>query len=560
MIRKKLYTVGILAALIFGLFGGLLAIAQGRAVNADGIDEIVTIDQSGYVVVYNYLGAEIFKSAENGWSYIATGDLNNDGDDEIVAISASSKKIKVYNPAGAAYSFETTYTAHSGTFKQVGVGKLVGGDAQRDIAILMGVDATHSRMIIYTPPNAAPQIDYQYEVSNWDRFAIGDFDGDGDDDFVYTYWNASYPSNFKSWLEVYKGHSPGEKLNGDATIYNESQWFDIAAGNFKNDSKMEWFGSQNLWPHSAAQEWNKGDDRINILWRISDKFDRLAAANFRGNTDGTYQAAMLRTADGVLKFAGESSSSPGTGVIWATANAGSGWLDVAAGNLDNEALYKEAIIVKSNLLRIYLITQSPSEYLDCVPHDNNQEECVEIEGSFNGQIATGDVGVFTDPPDAAEAFAASPSTITRTPAQSTTIATQTLYIRGEKNISDSIIWAAAILPEPEVQQFQEMLSSDANLSFSITAGGIEYANDAGSGQLPPVTWINLDYYTGTTPSTITVAFSDTFAASPLFDEGLHKATILIYRESGLPPEDRFRYVDVFIMVNGTSLYLPLVLK
>ncbi len=560
MMRKKLYTVGILTALIFGLLGGLLVMAQGRAVSSDGIDEIVTLDASGYVVVYNYLGAEIFKSEENGWSYIATGDLNNDGDDEIVAVSASSKKIKVYNPSGAAYSFETTYTAHSGTFKQVGVGKLVGGDAQQDIAILMGVDATHSRIIIYTPPSAATQIDYEYKITNWDQFIIGDFDGDGDDDFAYTYWNASYQSGYKSWLEVYKGHDPDTKVNNDAAIYNDSQWFDTVTGNFKNDSKMEWFGSQNLWPNSAAQEWNKGDDRINILWRISENFNRLAAANFRGNADGTYQAAMLRTADGVLKFAGESSSSPGTGVVWATTNAGSGWLDVAAGNLDDEPTYKEAVIVKSTMLRIYLITQSPSDYLDCVPHDNNKEECREIEGSFNGQIAIGDVGVFTDPPDVAEAFAASPSAIARTPAQSTTIATQTLYIRGEKNISNSITWAAAILPEPEVQQFKEMLSNDAGLSFSITSGQLEYASDAGSGQLPPVDWISLSQYTGTTPSTITVAFSDTFATSPLFDEGLHKATILIYRESGLPPEDRFRYVDVSIMVNGTSLYLPLVLK
>ncbi len=560
MKRKKLYTAGILTALIFGLFGGLLTLAEGRAVNSDGIDEIVTIDQNGYVVVYNYLGAEIFKSAENGWSYIATGDLNNDGDDEIVAISVGSKKIKVYNPAGAAYSFETTYTAHSGTFKQVGVGKLVGGDTQQDIAILMGVDATHSRIIVYSPPTVAPQIDYEYAVSNWDRFIVGDFDGDGDDDFAYTYWNASYPDGLKSWLEIYKGHDPNTKIDRDATIYNDSQWFDMVAGNFKNDSKMEWFGSQNLSPNSAAQEWDKGDDKIRTRWSISENFNRLAAANFRGNADGTYQAAMLRTSDGVLKFAGESSSSPGTGVIWATANAGSGWLDVAAGNLDDEATYKEAVIVKSTMLRIYLITQSPSDYLDCVPHDNNKEECVEIEGSFSGQIAIGDVGVFTDPPDATEAFAASPSAITHTPAQSTTIATQTLYIRGEKNISDSITWAATILPEPEVQQFKEMLSNDASLSFSITSGQLEYANETGSGQLPPVPWISLSQYTGTTPSTITVAFSDTFATSPLFDEGLHKATILIYRESGLPTEDRFRYVDVSIIVNGTSLYLPMVLK
>ncbi len=560
MKRKKLYTTGILTALIFGLFGGLLVIAQGRAVTSDGIDEIVTIDQNGYVVVYNYLGAEIFKSAENGWSYIATGDLNNDGDDEIVAISASSKKIKVYNPAGAAYSFETTYTAHSGTFKQVGVGKLVGGDTQQDIAILMGVDATHSRIIVYSPPTVAPQVDYEYAVSNWDRFVIGDFDGDGDDDFTYTYWNASYQSGYKSWLEIYKGSEPEKKIDGDAGIYNDSQWFDMAAGNFKNDSKTEWFGSQNLDPNSAAQEWSESKDEIRTIWRISENFNRLAAANFRGNADGTYQAAMLRTSDGALKFAGESSTSPGTGVVWATVNVGSDWLDVAAGNLDTEADYREAVIVKSTMLRIYLITQSPSEYLDCTPHDNNKEECREIEGSFNGQITIGDVGVFTDPPDVTEAFAVSPSTITRTPAQSTTIATQTLYIRGEKNISDSITWTAAVLPEANVQQFKEMLANNANLSFSITEDSIEYASNAGSGQLPPVDWISLSQYTGTTPSTITLAFSNTFAASPLFEEGLHKATILIYRESGLPPADRFRYIDVFIMVNGRSMYLPLVLK
>ncbi len=335
--------------------------------------------------------------------------------------------------------------------------------------------------------------------------------------------------------------------------------FDIAAGNFKDDVKMEWFGLQNLSPNSAAQEWNEGDDKIKTRWKIAENFNRVAVAKFQNLA--TDQAVLLRTADGVLKFAGESSTSPGTGVVWGTASVGSNWLNVAAGNLDDEAAYKEAVIIKSNLMRIYLISQSPDEYLDCAPHAPDfQEECVEISGSFSGEIAVGDLGVFTKPPKTPDPYVMSPTIIMRSPILSSTIAPQTLFIRGESAISVPIAWTAAFLPEMEATRFKELSATEHDLSISITSQGVEYTSSAESGTLLPVSWIGLSAYAGTTPSTITTVFSNTFPGSPLFDTGLHQATILFYREAGVPPEERFRYADVYINVSRQKIYLPVIMR
>ena len=96
------------------------------------------------------------------------------------------------------------------------------------------------------------------------------------------------------------------------------------------------------------------------------------------------------------------------------------------------------------------------------------------------------------------------------------------------------------------------------MTITITPAGIRYSDGAGTGELPSVPWLALSAYTGTTPSTVTLTFSDTNVGSPVRDNGIYQAMILVWQTD--LPDDRFRYTDVTLIVGVDRLYLPLILS
>jgi len=550
---------GLLAAWILTLPGALLA--QGPSPRAqattDGIDEIVVVGTDGYVYAYDYQGRQVFKSPENGWQLVTTGDLNGDGDHEIIAVGGN--RIKAYDPqiVNTEYDFDVTYTGSSGSFKKVGVGYLVGGDDRLDIALIRSVGGTESRIVIYKTTSTSPAKDVQFLFTNWDNFAIADYDGDGDEDFALTYWNNSYPSGVKSWLELWKGHDPSQRLEGSSTngLYSDLVWFDIAAGNFVTDNgnKVELVGSQNV-NNIRVLKWSS--KKLKDVWSVGPAFEFVAAADFRG--DGDAQVAMLRNvSSGVsLQFArsGNSNMKP-----WASISGlGTGWLNLAAGNLDTEKLKKEAVIIKSNLIRVYLQPQNGQNgedtYLDC----NTIGNCFEafnLSGQLNGELAVGDLGINFK---TVTPYEVTPATLVHTVVQSSTVPSDTFYIYGEKAVGVPLRWGAVVLSDVSARRLQRLAARHSDLSLSVTPDGLSYRGDGGTGQLPIVNWVTLSAYTGTTPSTLTVAYSDTHAGSPIFEAGAHKATILVWQDD--LPTDRFRYADVLVLVAAKMVYLPVILK
>ncbi|MFZ1771347.1 MAG: FG-GAP-like repeat-containing protein, partial [Caldilinea sp.] len=65
-------------------------------------EEIVYIDADGYIRVYdpqtpNNLPPVVFRSPDAGWYDATVGDVNGDGDDEILAF-AENGLLKIYDP------------------------------------------------------------------------------------------------------------------------------------------------------------------------------------------------------------------------------------------------------------------------------------------------------------------------------------------------------------------------------------------------------------------------------------------------------------------------------
>ncbi len=560
-------------SILFSKFHYMHAETNFPSEDVDGIEEIVVVGTDGRVYVYDYDGELVFQSSQTGWVDVAVADLNGDGDKEIIAVGQN--RIKVYDPqkiGSELYRFETTYTSNDGSFTKVGTGHFVGGDGQIDIAVMLSVEETQSRLIIYNMPHTKPVQDVLFESTNWQEFAIGDYDGDDDDDFALIDWYGGYLPNNRSWFELRKGHDPSQLLDDEnnASKISSRRWFDIASGNFvKDNGKTEWVAlradDDEGDNHTIAQQWD-GNDIVDVWgWDepIDDdgsldvtQFEFVATADFRNDDDD--QVVMLRNVDkGVSLQFGKIGS-----IIWATTSGlGTGWLNLAAGNLDSDdddsQGYKEAVIIKENLIRVFLKPQAgvggDSSYLDCSQEDN----CLDIGGSFNGALAVGDLGVHFQM-ETAEPYAVSPVTIGRRVGVSETVPSQTVFVHGEKETGTSLKWGAAIIPDYLVQSFKRDFEQNPNLSLSITPHGVEYKTDEKSVTVPNLPWMTLSAFTGTTPSTITAIFSNTHHGSPLLEtKKLHAMIIFIQKDI---PNDRFRYIDVTVVVLSDKIYIPIVIK
>ena len=555
-----------LLAVIVTLVSTLPLYAEESTVTAatDGIDEIVVVGTDGRVYAFDHEGQQVFRSTDTGWSLVTTADLNNDQDHEIIAVGGNT--IKIFDPqvSGTTYSYSFTYSGSSGSFTNVDVGNLISTDSGYEIALLRAVGNGKGRVIIYdlptTPPanpaSITPVRDVEFLVE-WNNFSIGDYDGDGDDDFALTSWDSNRPSGSQNLFELRKGHNPNERLedSGNNSQLSGSRWYDLATGNFvsTNGNKQEWVGTQEDGDEIVAQRWS--NKQIEKLWFLPTTYSFVATANFRNDKEnnlGVDQVVMLRNTSGSetgLRFVNHQ------GQQWvALTGLGTGWLNLAAGNVDEDQVYREAVLLRGNLIRVYRLAQTSTlSNFDC----NTENECLEISGSFQAALALGDLGVDIQQSQPVE-YQVSPTFIERGVLQDQPVAPATIHIQGEEEIGKPLTWSAIALPFARSKDLRTAMATDKSLSITITADGVAYAGETGTGELPIVSWITLSAYTGTTPATVTLTFSDTTVGSPVYEEKNYQAMVLVWQNQ--LSDDRFRYVDVSLTVGVDYIYLPMVTK
>lgn len=545
----------LLLTLLLVMLGGFSAQAQNTT---DGIDEIVVIGTDGYVYVYDYTGKMVYQSPEGGWLHLSTADMNGDGDHEIIV--ANDRVVKVYDPQivnNNAYSYTTSYTARSGSFTNVVTGNFLNDDGNNEIALVLSRGGTVSRIVVYDPPQTNPDLDYEFCCSNWDNIIAGDFDGDGDDDYGLTYWNSSAPDGFRSVVEFREGNDPEDYIDNndrDAQTLSNSQVFDLVAGDFRaNSNRVDWALTQNLDRVVMAQYWD-GDD-IETAWSIrgGGGFNFIAAADFRDEND-VDQLVMLRNLDPAstqtsLQFVKN-------GTVWSSKTGlGGGWLNLAAGNLDIESgdrQYEEAVLLRGDLIRIYLITQNTSTFLDC----NVAGNCLEIGGSFRGALAVADVGVNLEIPEEkqAEPFRVEPTEIRLLVEYPNSIPSPRITIYGEAAIDVPMEFGAFIVPGLNTLETQRMLEENPAIAEAIVRGE-ENIRVPGTLDFPRLDWLTLSRFSGTTTPTRTIVSAIVSNPSP----GYRSGTIIFYR-ADLSNPDRFRYTDVHFMSYTEQMYLPLTLR
>jgi hypothetical protein len=177
-----------------------IAVAGGNLSSSHSGDEISLTRDSGNAVLEGLIlfkvvsGAFADLATNSAWKWdpdfasISDGDLNGDGDDEVVMLRApnyATTSLLMVNPAGASMnSFEQSTGYGSASFKIVRTGD-TDGDGKDEIVILkgdryriytepnVGSQATETMGSFYTPLNSSPW------VSNLPYMALANVDGPG---------------------------------------------------------------------------------------------------------------------------------------------------------------------------------------------------------------------------------------------------------------------------------------------------------------------------------------------------------------------------------------------
>jgi len=199
-----------------GYAGGVF-VAAGD-VNGDGFDDIVTGTDAGttaHVKVFSgSTGAEIrsffaYPAGFNGGVRVATGDINGDGRADIItgAGPGGGPHVKVFD--GVSLSELKSFFAYSGSFAGgvfVAAGD-VNGDGQVDVVTGAGTNAAPHVKVFHGSTLAELQSFFAYPVSfsGGVRVAAGDVNGDGRAEILTSPGNGATPS-----VKVFDGLSLSE--------------------------------------------------------------------------------------------------------------------------------------------------------------------------------------------------------------------------------------------------------------------------------------------------------------------------------------------------------------
>ncbi len=123
--RGRLLVSACLLLILLALPGRALAqdLPAGWLVNPNSDDEVIYIDPSGFIRVYDPFGEPkiTWVSPEGGWGAAALGDFTGDGDDEIVAVGGegAAARLVVYDPVVASGSVDANQQFGGVPWKQL---------------------------------------------------------------------------------------------------------------------------------------------------------------------------------------------------------------------------------------------------------------------------------------------------------------------------------------------------------------------------------------------------------------------------------------------------------
>jgi len=313
-------------------------------------DEIVLLTAGGRIAVVDPHVASgyrpvSFLSDSSGWERIALGDVNGDGDAEIVALKA--EELRVFDPVPWGTPASWHMAPPEGRWTHVALGD-VDGDGQAEIiaAHTRSSETAPARVVVLDPNKTATQFQQIFartlEVPV-KLLAAGDVDGDGWDDGVVL-------GDIRALFYVFSGGM------WDTLVYyfEIKPWKSVAVGQVDANSRQEEIATSRQppsgWDSYILFRWI-GGGRVMRVDQVPyfPTMDDIDAVDMNG--DGDDELLFIRSDDSAVPLIVRNPAGyvlPRDIQIW----CGPGWKRIAGGDLDGDG-WGEIVILKERAYRIY---------------------------------------------------------------------------------------------------------------------------------------------------------------------------------------------------------------
>ena len=315
-------------------------------------DEIVLLTDEGFIQVvdpYTPPGYRpvTFRSTRGAWRYVTTGDVNGDGDAEIIATRLDDLAVfdPVVPPSGTPASWHLA--PPEGQWDQVATGDL-DADGQDEVVAVLTYwrDGLVSSILVFDPNPTATAFtqvfrkDLDVPVKD---MATGDVDGDGLDDVVVL-------GDVRALFLAFQGGLWDTLFSW----YEPHPWRALAVGQVHRDSaRAEIAVLRTVPPDQDAyvlHQW-VGGNSTTVLDRMafSPNMDDVAAVDLNG--DGDDELLFIRSDDSAVPLVVRNPAGyalPREIQIW----TGPGWKVIDGGDLDGDGL-GEIVILKETGYRIF---------------------------------------------------------------------------------------------------------------------------------------------------------------------------------------------------------------
>lgn len=349
------------------------ASAEVAAPDATADDEIVLLTSTGQIRVDDPVTPSGVKpvawnsGSDTGWTKVAAGDFNKDGDAEIVA--AKSNIFKVFDPVVQFGSQTAAYELNLGTSRTIQL--LATGDFDGDLKdeiALTVYDAPAGAWVLRIYDGGATATASEWVLwysadfgATWQDMSVGDFDDDGYDDLVLV-------RNADRRVSVYKGGPSGLSTLAGQSGY-ATNWLAVAAG----DITATYAGDEIALERDSANALTNAlillrvsgsalsDIGAGVNYKYNPDFASVALGDLNGDADD--EIVMLRDpivnkiALLVVNPAGNDMRDFAQTIGFGTA----AWKLVRAGDVDGDTL-DEIVVLRGNEYRIYGAPASNDNY------------------------------------------------------------------------------------------------------------------------------------------------------------------------------------------------------
>ncbi len=338
--------------------------------SADPDEEIVYLDNAGFIRVLDTLQTGSnprvdWSSPTGGWDDFALGDVNNDGDKEIISIREDSGvgTLTVWDPVVTTGAFEGKTPngipwaklyeiAIPGNPKVIGTGKLDLNLPGDHIAYGYQISATSYRLVVLKPATATPNgrdwaTHYTRDFNEiWDGISIGNVDNTGADEIALV-------ERAQGRLSLFRAD------NQSAALFTRTgstrPWRIGLIAQYDGDKGKEVVAIRNgdVLPSLYVLEYDNGD----FEEPVAEVFNPAPRSAFAAdiNSDGKEEIVMLRTnpeEEGVRMIVRSDSQKNVPTELEQVLDEDNGYESGAGGDVDGDGK-DEIVIMRDNNIRVY---------------------------------------------------------------------------------------------------------------------------------------------------------------------------------------------------------------